>query len=59
MGRMYSFFWCVLLPFRMVAFRFSFDITWLAFHVLSKLHDFIIFTNVISILHEPCYIHIT
>ena len=50
MGRMYSFF--TGFPFRIVLFHFSFDITGLAFHVISKLHDFIIFVfHVVLILH--------
>ena len=45
-------FLCVCFPFRIVVFHFSFDITWLAFHVTSKLHDFIIFVfHVVLILH--------
>ena len=39
-------------PFRIVVFHFSFDIIWMEFHVISKLHGFIIFVfHVVSILH--------
>jgi len=42
---------CSLNPFRIVVFHFR-DITSLAFHVISILHDFIIIVfHVVSILH--------